>query len=111
MNCPACGHDRSSVENTVKWPSVDKRKQVCLKCGYVYTSVAMPVEYEALLECAALVTREWYEARASYNKDVDKLSIGGSLANSNKVVNQNIERILIELAELRGVVEKMGIDR
>ncbi len=69
MDCPACGHPENKTLSTTRWPSVDRRKHECKNCGFIFGSVSMKVEDMALLESAALLTREWYEERESFNPD------------------------------------------
>lgn len=99
MNCPACGSDDSKVVATVRWPTVDKRKHECKICGYRFGTTTMLVEDEALLECAALVTREWFESRQTYNPKRDKLSAYDSLTTLG--VKSVLENISLQMESLR----------
>jgi len=73
LDCPACKHKYSKIISKTRWPALDKRKQECLSCGYQFGTITMHVEDEALLECAALVTRKFYESRDAYDPEADKL--------------------------------------
>ncbi len=61
MDCPNCGHEKSKVVSTEKWSNHDTRKHRCLKCKWEWQSLAMPVAFDALLEAAALVTKEHHK--------------------------------------------------
>ena len=82
MDCPACKHKYSKVISTTRWPTLDKRKQECLSCGYQFGTIAMLAEDEALLECAALVTRNFYKSRDSYDPKTDRIKGYSDCGNS-----------------------------
>ena len=48
------------------------RQHECLGCGYRFQSVAMPVQFEALLEGAAQLTRKFCESRQRYEKKLNR---------------------------------------
>lgn len=60
MNCPACDWDKSEVKSTTAWPGFNSRKRECCRCHYVWSTYEMHVDQQALLEAAALVTREMF---------------------------------------------------
>lgn len=73
MDCPACKNKHNKILSTDKWSTIDRRNHECLSCGYRFKTITMLVEDEALLECAALVTRKFYESRDAYDPKTDRL--------------------------------------
>ncbi len=61
MNCPACEFPKNKVVNTERWDTFDTRYHRCLRCGYKFQTVAMPVSMEAMLLAVAAISRDKFQ--------------------------------------------------
>ena len=57
MNCPACQSPESSVTTTLKYNTMNIRKRICAHCKFVFQSVEMLSDMEAILVHAYKLSR------------------------------------------------------
>jgi Zn ribbon nucleic-acid-binding protein len=71
VKCPACDFKKNKIVYTERWDTFDTRCHKCLRCGYKFQSVSMPVSMEALLQSASMASKGHFDRDAKRSHDVN----------------------------------------